>query len=104
MSFSEIIAKLRVWGIPGVADFVTKKIHWRQMAHEFRRLSRLDEGATPERGITLIGDFKNGSSNSKTCSPWWSCGSPGGWTAFSRTRYTICCAYKRNHNKDKGTG
>ena len=66
MSFSEIIAKLRVWGIPGIADFVTKKIHWRRMAREFRRLSRLDEGATPERGITLIGDFKNGSSNSKT--------------------------------------
>ena len=44
----ELFAKLRVWGIPGIADFVTKKIHWRRMAHEFRRLSRLDEGAIRE--------------------------------------------------------
>ena len=66
MTFAEALAKLRVWGIPGVADFVTKKMHWRRMASELRRLSRLDEGAVPERGITLIGDLKNGSSNSKT--------------------------------------
>lgn len=36
------------------------------MAHRLRRLAKLDNGATSVRGITLIGDFKNGSSNSKT--------------------------------------
>ena len=66
MSVSEICAKLRVWGIPGIKDYVTKKISWRCMSRRLRRIAMLDMDATPVRGITLIGDFKNGSSNSKT--------------------------------------
>ena len=65
-SFREACAKLRVWGIPGIKDFLTKQIHWRLMARKLRRISRLDENAVPQRGITIIGDFLNGSSNSKT--------------------------------------
>lgn len=66
MNFSEIYAKLCVWGIPGIKDYVTKKVAWWRMAHRLRRIGKLDVGVAPMRGITLIGDFKNGSSNSKT--------------------------------------
>ena len=64
--FCEVYSKLRVWGIPGVTDYVTKKIAWWRQACMLRRISRLDAGCAPSRGITLIGDFKQGSSNSKT--------------------------------------
>ena len=36
------------------------------MAWRLRQISRQDEGVAPQRGITIIGDFLNGSSNSKT--------------------------------------
>lgn len=65
-NITEVCAKLRVWGIPGVRDYVAKKICWPRMSWELSRIARLDGDAVPERGITLIGDFKNGSSNSKT--------------------------------------
>ena len=64
--FCEVYSKLRVWGIPGVTDYVTKKIAWWRQACMLRRISRLDAGCAPSRRITLIGDFKQGSSNSKT--------------------------------------
>ena len=62
----EIVSKLRVWGIPGIRAYVKRELHWFAVARRLRRISRLDAGATPERGITLIGDFLNGASNSKT--------------------------------------
>jgi len=66
MNFPEICAKLRVWGMPGIRDYVTKKVAWWRMSRTLRRIAKLDAGATPVRGITLVGDFKSGSSNSKT--------------------------------------
>ena len=64
--FCEAYSKLRVWGVPGVKDYVSKKIAWWRQASWFRSISRLDEGSVPSQGITLIGDFKQGGSNSKT--------------------------------------
>ena len=66
MNIVKIYAKLRVWGMPGIKDYVTKKVAWWRMSRTLRRIAKLDNGVTPVRGITLIGDFKNGSSNSKT--------------------------------------
>ena len=63
---AEACAKLRVWGIPGVMDYFAKKIAWHRQSRMLRRISRLDAGSAPSRGITLIGDFKQGGSNSKT--------------------------------------
>ena len=60
------VKKVFVWGMPGVKDYVSKKWKWRRLAKELRDLSRLDENATPVRGITLIGDLFQGASNSKT--------------------------------------
>ncbi len=58
--------KFLVWGLPGVKDYISKKLRWRRLAKELRSISRLDEDVTPARGITLIGDFLQGGSNSKT--------------------------------------
>ncbi len=66
MNVFEIIAKLRVWGVAGIRDFVTKRICWWRLARKLERIAKLDADATPVRGITLIGDFKTGSSNTKT--------------------------------------
>ncbi len=63
---SEIIAKLRVWGFAGIRDYVSKKIAWRRMTRRLRAISEKDRNDVPSRGITLIGDFKQGGSNSKT--------------------------------------
>ena len=63
---SEILAKLRVWGIPGAKDYVTRKIAWWRTARRLRRISKADARETPARGITLIGEFAQGGSNSKT--------------------------------------
>ena len=66
MNIVKTYAKLRVWGVPGIKDYVTKKVAWWRMSRTLSRIAKLDNGATPVCGITLIGDFKNGSSNSKT--------------------------------------
>ena len=57
---SEIFAKLRVWGAAGIKDYVSKKIAWWRMARRLRVISEMDENEVPLRGITLIGDFKQG--------------------------------------------
>lgn len=64
--FSEKVSKLRVWGIPGICDYAIRELHWLAVSQRLRRISSRDADATPERGITLIGDFLNGASNSKT--------------------------------------
>lgn len=61
-----LLAKFRVWGIPGIKDYTTKKFAWWKMSRGLRQIAKLDALAKPERGITLIGDFKIGASNSKT--------------------------------------
>ena len=61
--------KFRVWGFAGVKDFATKKIAWRMAARRFEKMARCERkrgAAPPEPGITLIGDFFSGASNSKT--------------------------------------
>ena len=63
---SEIFAKLRVWGAAGIRDYASKKIAWWRMARRLRAISGKDRNDVPARGITLIGDFKQGGSNSKT--------------------------------------
>ena len=63
---AEILAKLRVWGVAGIRDYVSKKIAWRRLAHRLCVISGKDRKDVPSRGITLIGDFKQGGSNSKT--------------------------------------
>lgn len=62
------MAKFRVWGFSGVKDLVTKKIAWRVSAARFSRMARRESKSPrePEPGISIIGDFFNGSSNSKT--------------------------------------
>ena len=62
---AKILAKLRVWGVAGIKDYVSKKVAWRRMGRRFRALSKKDPNGVPSRGITLIGDFKQGGSNSK---------------------------------------
>ena len=57
---------MRVWGIPGIKDYVSRVVSWRRMARRLKRISALDADALPVRGITLIGAFKHGASNSKT--------------------------------------
>ena len=66
MTIRESISKIRVWGVPGILDYFRKKRHWARLARQLRTISRLDENVSPERGITLIGDFCHGASNSKT--------------------------------------
>ena len=61
-----MVGKLFVWGLPGVKDYISKKLRWRRLAKELRQISQLDKDATPERGVTLIGDLFQGASNSKT--------------------------------------
>lgn len=58
--------KFFVWGVPGVRDYMSRKWHWWRLARELRRLSQLDKDVVPIRGITIIGDFFQGASNSKT--------------------------------------
>ena len=57
---AEIFAKLRVWGAAGIKDYVSKKIAWWRMARRLRVISEMDDNEVPSRGITLIGDFKQG--------------------------------------------
>ena len=61
-----LFTKLRVWGFAGVKDYITKKVSWWRMANGFRSIAKRDSDAVPVRGITLIGDFMHGASNSKT--------------------------------------
>ena len=61
-----VFAKLRIWGVAGIKDYITKKVSWWRMANGFRSIAKRDSDAVPVRGITLIGDFMHGASNSKT--------------------------------------
>ena len=61
-----VFAKLRIWGVAGIKDYITKKVSWWRMANRFRSIAKRDSDAVPIRGITLIGDFMQGASNSKT--------------------------------------
>ena len=63
---SETVSKLKVWGLAGAKDFVARKIRWWSLSRRLARIARRDAGGAPERGITLIGDFTSGGSNSKT--------------------------------------
>ncbi|MBR4893968.1 MAG: hypothetical protein IKZ36_02075, partial [Kiritimatiellae bacterium] len=60
------LAKVRVWGVPGIKDYFARSIFWWRMSFRFWRMAQKDQNVVPVRGITLIGDFANGSSNSKT--------------------------------------
>ena len=62
-SVGEVLSKLRVWGVPGIKDYVSKNISWRCMARRLRRISALDVNALPMRGITLIGNFDRHNGN-----------------------------------------
>ena len=64
--FLGAIAKVRVWGVPGIKDYFARSIFWWRMSFRFWRMAQKDQNVVPVRGITLIGDFANGSSNSKT--------------------------------------
>ena len=68
MNLNEAISKIRVWGVPGILDFVSKRFWWWCLSRRFRRMARRESsGASePVRGLTLIGDFCHGASNSKT--------------------------------------
>ncbi len=66
MELLNIIRKVRVWGLPGVYNYLCREWAWRSAVREFRQLAVRDVGTTPVRGITLIGEFKQGASNSKT--------------------------------------
>lgn len=68
MSLKEAFSKIRVWGVPGILDFASKRWRWWCLSRRFRRMSRRESsGASePVRGLTLIGDFCHGASNSKT--------------------------------------
>lgn len=65
-NYAALAKKFLVWGLPGVKDYVSKKLRWRRLAKELRQISQLDKDVTPARGITIIGDFFQGASNSKT--------------------------------------
>ena len=65
-NFSIMWAKFRVWGLPGVWSYFSRRYFWWKMERRLKRLAAMDADAVPERGITLIGDFKEGASNSKT--------------------------------------
>ena len=54
---------MRVWGIPGVRDYVSKKTSWWCMARRLKQISALDGNALPARGITLIGNFDRHNGN-----------------------------------------
>lgn len=66
MRIKEAFDKVRVWGIPGIIDFVRKRRHWKRLSRKFSLMAVNGIEVVPERGITLIGDFCNGASNSKT--------------------------------------
>ena len=63
---ASLVNKFFVWGFPGVKDYVSKKWYWWKLARELRHISQIDRKMTPVRGITLIGDFFQGASISKT--------------------------------------
>ena len=65
-SSCSLAKKFFVWGMPGVRDYMSRKWHWWRLARELRRLSQLDKDVVPVIGITIIGDFFQGASNSKT--------------------------------------
>ena len=66
MGLLNVIRKVRVWGLPGIRNYICREWAWRSAARAFRRLAARDAGTTPVRGITLVGEFKQGASNSKT--------------------------------------
>ena len=66
MNVIRFIAKFKVWGLPGVKDFILKKYCWWRISRKLAKLSRINKSANSLRGITIIGDFKQCASNSKT--------------------------------------
>ncbi len=54
-SVGEVLSKLRVWGIPGVRDYVSKKTSWWCMARRLKQISALDGNALPARGLKQNG-------------------------------------------------
>ena len=66
MEILNVLRKIRVWGLPGVRNYLCREWTWRKAAREFRRMAARDAGTTPTRGVTLIGEFKQGASNPKT--------------------------------------
>ena len=66
MELLNVIRKIRVWGLPGIRNYLCREWTWRKARRDLIRCAARDAGTTPVRGITLIGEFKQGASNSKT--------------------------------------
>lgn len=66
MRLKEAIDKARVWGVPGILDYFRRRRHWKMLAKRLASEARRGGSVTPVRGVTLIGDFRQCSSNSKT--------------------------------------
>ena len=66
MGLGNIIRKLRVWGLSGVRNYLCREWAWRKARRDLLKCAAEDEGVEPVKGITLIGEFKQGASNLKT--------------------------------------
>ena len=66
MKISEVIEKVRVWGVAGICSYVRRTIDARIVARRLRTLAKDSEGTTPTRGVTIIGEMSGRVSLSKT--------------------------------------
>lgn len=66
MGLLNVWRKVQVWGLPGIRNSLFREIAWRRAACDLARAAAQDAATIPSRGITLIGEFKQGASNSKT--------------------------------------
>ncbi len=63
---AQIIKKIQIWGLKGVVDFFLGKISNYILAHRFEKMLKKHPYINPERGITIIGTFRETFSLSKT--------------------------------------
>lgn len=66
MELLNVWRKFQVWGVPGVRNSLLRAIAWRRASRDLACAAKQDAGTVSSRGLTLIGEFMQGASNSKT--------------------------------------
>ena len=61
-----LIAKVRVWGLPGIISFFRRELNTRVHSQKLMELHRRSKTATPTLGITVVGDLTDTPALSKT--------------------------------------
>lgn len=66
MTIREIVAKVQVWGIAGVRNYLRDRVSLVISRAKLARMLAEDRRTVPQRGITVIADLSSGGSISKT--------------------------------------